>query len=170
MLKEIATTEQPQLLYVYNEWGERLLSQKLRELPGISDMSRIGWEDQREDLGQLAWMARPMDLFPDDFDKLITVELGAVHYFPNSVNEPPKPRDHLHWMIRWYLANRYNTPYFRVIEIRFESQDTSSKISMGEFPFTYTNWGPVTRSITSGTHEKSLWLKLGSMSFGKGRY
>ena len=34
---------------------------------------------------------------------------------------------------------------------------------MGEFPLTYTNWGPVTRSITSGTHEKSFWIKLGSL-------
>ena len=28
----------------------------------------------------------------------------------------------------------------------------------------FRSWGPVTRSITSGTHEKSLWIKLGSLS------
>ena len=130
-------------------------------------MSRIGWGEQREHLGQLAWMARPNDLFPDNFDKHIDIELGAVHYFPKDADEIPRDRGELHWMIRWYLTDWYDTPTFRVVELRFERQDTTSKRTMGVFQETYTNWGPITRSIKLETQTSSLWLKLGSLALEK---
>lgn len=127
-------------------------------------MSRLGKRNENKALGQLAWMCQPNSRYEDDVDRPLTVELGAVHYFPDRVTDIPRPRRGLHWLIRWHVCDDSWGPFFRVIEVRVESQDTESKQVMGVYPRVYTNWGPTTKSLTDGIEATALWIKIGTLS------
>lgn len=128
----------------------------------------FGSEEQERRFGRLPGMYRVVDLFDDTKDEVLEVQLAGMDYYPRE-HTKPLPRNHVHWVILWYLGDKFNVPCYRLLQIITERYFTTDASGQESFKPVYTNWGPHTKSVTNAEMQYAFRVPLARLSLHERR-